>query len=145
MSTSSFAAKPEPFTATTVRGGPLAGEIVIPRVTVKFVELVPVPPALVTEIGPVEARAGTVVLSWVVETNVQLAFTPLNFTVVDVQVEPDPVKPVPVMVTGVPTGPLAGENPETVGAAARAAGASTPTRTPATRITATRARNRVRR
>jgi len=118
---------------------------VIPRVTVKFVELVPVPPALVTEIGPVEARAGTVVLSWVVETNVQLAFTPLNFTVVDVQVEPDPVKPVPVMVTGVPTGPLAGENPETVGAAARAAGASTPTRTPATRITAARARNRVRR
>src|SRR6266511_4976540 len=36
----------------------------IPRVTVKFVQLVPVPPALVTEIGPVEARAGTVVLSW---------------------------------------------------------------------------------
>src|SRR6266511_337514 len=111
MSTSSFAAKPEPFTATTVRGGPLAGEIVIPRVTVKFVELVPVPPALVTEIGPVEARAGTVVLSWVVETNVHPELTPLNFTVVDVQVEPDPVNPVPVMVTGCPPARWRGRTP----------------------------------
>jgi hypothetical protein len=86
-----------------VRGGPVVDEAVIPTVTVKLVELVPVPPALVTEIGPVEARAGTVDLSWVAETKVHPAATPLNLTVVEVQVEADPVNPAPLMVMDVPT------------------------------------------
>ena len=63
-------------------------------------------------IGPVVAPAGTVAaISWG-ETSVNTAFTPLNRTAVA------PVKLVPLIVTLVPTGPLAGAKLVIVGALA---------------------------
>jgi hypothetical protein len=106
-----------PVTVTDVPAAPLAGEndeIVGAAATVdtvKLAVLVPVPPALVTEIGPVVAPVGTVAVTCVSLLMVNVAAVPLNFT------EVAPVKPVPVTVTDDPTAPLAGENPLTVGAA----------------------------
>jgi hypothetical protein len=81
-------------------------------VTVKLVAEVPVPPAVVTEIGPVIAPAGTVADICVgVLTVKPTASTPLNLH------EVAPVKLVPVIVTGVPTTPEVGANESTVGAA----------------------------
>jgi hypothetical protein len=57
--------KPDPLIVTLVPTGPLFGEnelIEGAAVTVKFDELVPVPFAVVTLIGPVVAPAGTEVL-----------------------------------------------------------------------------------
>ena len=74
------------------------------------VELVPVPPGVVTWIFPVTAPAGTVAVTLVAEFTVKLvAFTPPNFTAVV------PRSPVPVIVTCVPTGPLVGLNELIVG------------------------------
>ena len=85
--------------------------VVAVPVTVKLVALVPVPVGVVTEIGPVVAPAGTVALMCVLLVTVNVvAETPLNFTAVA------PVKLVPVIVTDVPTGPLAGVNEVIVGA-----------------------------
>jgi hypothetical protein len=79
-------------------------------VTVKEVELVPVPPPVVTAIGPFVAPLGTVALIDVSDpTENVVADVPLNVTLVA------PVKPVPVMDTAVPTGPLVGVNNEIVG------------------------------
>jgi len=79
-------------------------------VTVKFVELWPVPFGVVTAILPVVAPLGTFAWIWVLELTVKLvADVPLNFTAVA------PVKFVPVIVTLVPTGPLVGLNDVTVG------------------------------
>ena len=58
------------------------------------------------------APVGTVVSIAVSDTTENDAETSPNATLVA------PVKPVPVIVTGVPTGPLVGENPEMVGVAA---------------------------
>jgi len=78
---------------------------------VKLAELVPVPPAVVTLILPVTAPTGTVAVIWVAELTVKLvAATPPNFT------EVAPVKPVPWIVTEVPTGPLVGVKDVIVGA-----------------------------
>src|SRR6478609_9939743 len=74
-------------------------------VTVKLVELNPVPSGVETEIGPVVAPLGTVALMLVSELTVKLvAALVLKATPVA------PVKPVPVMETFVPTGPLVGTN-----------------------------------
>jgi hypothetical protein len=79
-------------------------------VTVKFVELVPVPADVVTAILPVVAPLGTVAWMVVLVLTVKVeAARPLNVT--DVA----PVKFVPVIATLVPTGPLAGVNDVTVG------------------------------
>lgn len=105
--------KSVPVRTTVVPTGPVAGEneviVGAPTVTVKSVELVAVPFAVVTVILPVEAPAGTVALILVDEVTVKVAETPLNFT------DEAPVKPVPLIVTVVPTGPLFGENDEIVG------------------------------
>ncbi len=78
-------------------------------VTLNFVALVAVPPAVVTVILPVVAPAGTVVTIWVAVLDVIVAVVPLNFT------EVAPVRFVPVMVTVVPTGPELGLNDVIVG------------------------------
>lgn len=52
-----------------------------PTSTVKSVDLVPVPDALVTEIGPVVAPGGTLAVTLVADLNTnRAAVTPLNFT-----------------------------------------------------------------
>ena len=58
---------------------------------------------------PVVAPAGTVALICADDTTVKLAEVPLNVT--DVA----PPKPLPLIVTVVPTEPLAGENEEITG------------------------------
>ncbi len=73
-----------------------------PDVTVKLVALVAVPSSVVTVMGPVVAPVGTVVVIVPEELTVKVAATPLNETAVA------PVKVVPVIVTPVPTGLLAG-------------------------------------
>ena len=91
----------------------MAGESARPGVTVKVVELVPVPPGVVTAIGPVEAVAGTVAVTLRSEFTVNVAAAPpLNVT--DVA----PVNPEPLITTFVPTVPLVGLNDEIVGPAA---------------------------
>ena len=65
--------------------------------------LTAVPPGVTIAILPVFAPVGTVAVICVSESTVKVvAFTPLNVTLVV------PVKLVPVIVTGVPTGPLVG-------------------------------------
>ena len=84
--------------------------VYIVRSTVKIAELVPVPAALVTLMGPVVAPAGTVTVICVDEFKVKLdADTPLNFT------EVAPVKFVPVIMTLFPTPVDVGVKLETVG------------------------------
>lgn len=109
-----------PVIVTAVPTGPLVGvndEIVgTPGgglvVTVKEVPLVPVPPPVVTAIGPFVAPLGTVALIDVSEPTENVdADVPLNVTLVA------PVKAVPVIDTTVPTGPLVGVNDEIVGVA----------------------------
>lgn len=74
-----------------------------PAVTVKLVALVALPPSVVTVILPVSAPVGTSALTWVsFTTKVNVADFPSNVTLVVCS------KPVPVMVTKVPTCPLAG-------------------------------------
>jgi len=70
--------------------------------TVKLAALVAVPSKVVTVMGPVAPRAGTVVLTVPELLTVNVAATPPNETAVA------PVKLVPVIVTPVPAGPLAG-------------------------------------
>src|SRR5207245_9195936 len=82
-------------------------------VTVKFVALVAVPPLVVTVIGPAVAPPGTGAVRLVADAAVTVARTPLNFTSFLLATGS---KFVPVIVTVVPTGPLAGLNPVMVGA-----------------------------
>jgi hypothetical protein len=100
-----------PVMVTVVPMGPLVGvklEMVgIDPVTVKFVLLVAVFPPTVTAIGPVVAPAGTVVVMLVVVLAVTTALVPLNVKMLLAGVVPS--KPVPTMVTVVPTAPLIGE------------------------------------
>jgi hypothetical protein len=76
---------------------------------VKSVRLVPVPPGVVTETGPVVVRFRTVATISVSELTSNDAGLPLNFTA------EVPVYPVPVIVTVVPLGPLEGTKSSTVG------------------------------
>jgi hypothetical protein len=82
---------------------------IVGSITVKAVALVAVPPGVVTAIGPVVARAGTVAVILVSETTMKVARVPLNLTA------EAPVKPVPMMVTDVPAVPLVGLNDVMVG------------------------------
>jgi hypothetical protein len=77
--------------------------------TVNELELVAVPPDVVTVTCPVDAPEGTVVVIDEDETTVKLALTPLNFTAVA------PVKFAPLIVTLVPMAPLVGEKLEIPG------------------------------
>src|SRR5213595_555408 len=84
--------KPEPLRVTLVPTGPLVGvkELMLgATVTVKLVELVAVPPGVVTLIDPVVAPLGTEVVICVSVATVKVATVPL-------------------IVTLVPTGPLVG-------------------------------------
>src|SRR5436190_1140651 len=105
-----------PVIVTVDVGGPLVGvKLVIvgadaATVTVKIDALVPVPPGVVTAIGPDVAPLGTVTVICVSEFTLKTAPVPLNVT------EEAPVKFVPVMVTLLPTGPLVGLKLVTVGA-----------------------------
>jgi hypothetical protein len=107
-----------PVIDTLVPTGPLVGEndeIVGAAggvvVMVKAFVLVPVPPLVVTAIGPVVAPLGTVALIAVSEaTENVVAVTPLKVIL------PAPLKPVPTIDTLVPTAPLVGVNDEIVGA-----------------------------
>ncbi len=76
---------------------------------VKLLVLVAVPAGVVTLTRPVVAPAGTVAWIAVAELTVKLPLTPLNATAVA------PVKLVPLMVTLVPTTPLAGAKLAIVG------------------------------
>src|SRR2546427_8916971 len=90
---------------TPVPTGPLAGVklvIVGELITVKLPALLAVPPGVVTLIVPVVAPVGTVAWIELAELTVKVALAPLKATTVV------PVKLVPLMVTLVPTGPLAG-------------------------------------
>jgi hypothetical protein len=107
-----------PVIDTLVPTGPLVGvndEIVGAAgggvvVTVKAVVLVPVPPPVVTLMGPVVAPLGTVALIEVSDATENVAAdTPLKVTLLA------PVKPVPTIDTVVPTAPLVGVNDEMVG------------------------------
>src|SRR5580704_5059966 len=74
------------------------------------VPLLPVPPIVVTAIGPVMAPVGTLVVIFVAEFTVNVvALTPPNVTF------DAPVKPVPIIVTGVPTEPDVGLNEVSAG------------------------------
>ncbi len=94
-----------PLIVTLVPTDPLVGErpvMVGGLTTVNALELVAVPPAVVTLIGPVVAPADTVARIEVAEVTVKLALTELKVT------EVAPLKFVPLMITLVPTGPLVG-------------------------------------
>ena len=79
--------------------------------TVNAVALVALAVAVDTFTAPVVAPGGTVALICVADTNFQtVAAAPLNWTPVTAE------RFVPLMRTLVPTGPLAGENEEMVGA-----------------------------
>jgi hypothetical protein len=76
---------------------------------VNTVALDAVPPLVVTTILPVVAPVGTVAVIVVSEFAVKVAEVPLNVTLVAC------FRPVPVIVTDVPTGPLGGVNEVNVG------------------------------
>jgi hypothetical protein len=75
--------------------------------------LVAVPPAVVTEIVPVLAAAGTVSRTWSADSVEKLAGTPFTFTDVT------PPKPVPSTVTVLPAAALPGAKPVIVGTTSR--------------------------
>ena len=94
-----------PLIWTAVPTGPLVGAksvIVGGLTTVKLLELVAVPPGVITLIGPVVAPEGTV--AWIVvgELTLYVALTPLKVT------ELAPPKLVPLIWTLVPTSPIVG-------------------------------------
>src|SRR5215472_12275107 len=123
MSTPSELPKPVPETVTAEVGGPVIGESSTAGTTVKLVELVAVPPGVVTVMGPVEAvMAGTVAVIREDEFTVNTDATPWNFTAVA------PVNADPLMVTFVPAAPEVGLKALMVSVTpkAGAAGASTP-------------------
>jgi hypothetical protein len=102
-----------PVRVTLVPGEPLVGEKLVivgaGTVTVKLAADAAVPLEVVTEILPVVAPLGTVAVIWVALVTENAAAMPLNAT--DVA----PVRLVPVIVTLLPLGPLAGEKPAMVG------------------------------
>src|SRR4051794_31393110 len=104
---------PEPPPEEGGGGGGGAGA----AVTVKLAALVAVPPGVVTLIAPVAAPAGTVAVICVPETTVNPAGEPANRTAVA------PPRFVPVIVTTVDSGPLAGAKDASVGAGGGGGGA----------------------
>jgi hypothetical protein len=113
----------DPVTVTAVPGTPESGvKLDTVGVTRNLAALVAVPPGVVTEIGPLVAAAGTVAVSSVYETAVNVvAATPLKRTAVA------PASAPPEIVTDVPTGPEPGRNERIAGRIAKLAlGADTP-------------------
>jgi hypothetical protein len=102
--------KCDPLIVTGVPTLPLVGliELIVGAdsavVTVNDVELVAVPPDVVTVIAPLVAPLGTVAMTCVELPPVTVAAVPLNETLA-------PLRLVPLTVTEVPTGPLCGEKP----------------------------------
>jgi hypothetical protein len=121
-STPSKDPKPAPDTVTDDPGGPWSVDRVTVGggTTVKELELVAVPPPVVTEIGPVVAPDGTcaVIFLPVLITKVGSGVA-LKVTAVVVP------KAVPRMITRVPTFPELGLNPVMVGGATALAGEAT--------------------
>lgn len=76
----------------------------------KLAALVAVPSKVVTEIVPVVAPVGTMAVIWVSELTAKLADVPWKAT------DETELKPVPLIMTRLPTGPVAGEKPVMVGA-----------------------------
>jgi hypothetical protein len=102
----------EPLTVNATPAATIAGVSAVIcggccTITVNAVALVTLPSGAVTEIGPVVAPAGTVATSVVGLALVTVAGVPLKRTVFCAGVAP---KPVPKIVTRVPTGPCAGVN-----------------------------------
>ena len=107
-----------PLIVTEVPTGPELGEkeLIVGaagEVTSKLLELVAVPPGVVTRILPSVAPEGTMAVIFVEEFTVKDAETLLNVTAE--VVKPLPLKLVPLMVTEVPTGPELGEKELIVG------------------------------
>jgi hypothetical protein len=103
--------KPDPLIVTVLPTLPLFGlmPVILGPVTVNEPVLVAVPPGVVSVIFPVVAPLGTTAVTLVLETDVNAAAVPLNFT------EVTPVKFVPWIVTVVPTLPFTGLKLEIVG------------------------------
>jgi|ERR1043166_269835 hypothetical protein len=78
--------------------------------TVKLLAELALPPSVVTENLPVVAPFGTVVVIWVAVFAVIVAEVPFKLKPVAL------LKLVPLITTGVPTGPAVGLNPVIVGA-----------------------------
>jgi hypothetical protein len=121
--------RPLPLIVTAVPVGPLVGANPViaggggggglEAVTVKPALLLEPPLGLVTLIGPVVAPAGTVAPIELSDCTENAAAVPLKATPVTA------CRPCPLIVTAVPTGPLAGVNPEIDGPfAAAPAGAA---------------------
>jgi hypothetical protein len=109
-------AKFVPVIVTEVPATPIVGEnpVIVGgsgTVTVNDDALVAEPEGLVTAIVPLVAPVGTVTSMLVVVDAVIVAAVPLNVTAFCAGVA---LKPVPVIVTGVPTGPEPGVKPVTV-------------------------------
>jgi hypothetical protein len=103
-----------PVIVTAAFGGPIIGVkpvIVGPDSTVNEELLVAVPEPAVTLIVPVVAPVGTVATTCVGVADVIVAVMPLNLTVSWLICE---MNPLPLIVTELPTGPLAGEKEEIV-------------------------------
>jgi hypothetical protein len=103
---------------TEVPTGPLVGLIAViagtgggggGAVTWNVLALLAVLTGVVTVTEPVVEPDGTVVVIIESLMSVKVAGVPLNLTAVA------PVRPLPVMVTAVPGGPLLGESPDTIG------------------------------
>jgi hypothetical protein len=110
--TAELVLNPMPVMVTTVPTAPLAGEnLVIDSLGVNLVALVPVPAAVVTEIGAATAPLGTTALSSVGETKLtESEATDPKWTLAL------GTKPEPVMVTCDPVIPDVGLNELTFGA-----------------------------
>ena len=105
-------AKLVPLIRTSVPGAPPDGvKLVILGMTEKSVAEVVIPWGVMILIFPVVAPSGTVALIVVAETIVNRVATLLNFTSVA------PWKPLPVIVTWLPTGPLEGKTMKILGGA----------------------------
>ena len=94
---------PWPFPAIATDNGTVG------TVTVKLLVLVALPAGVVTVTGPVAAPAGTTAWIAASDCTVKVALNPLNVT------EVAPVRPEPLIVTLVPTAPLAGAKLAIVG------------------------------
>ncbi len=110
-----FAPKFVPVIVTTVPLRPLVGVklVIVGNGTVKLVLEHPIAPNKFTHIGPVLDVYDTVATSCVEVAEVTPPITPLKVTVLSVAVG---LKPLPVIVTVVPLGPLVGVKLVMIGA-----------------------------
>jgi hypothetical protein len=106
--------KLDPLIVTAVATGPLDGErlVSVGAVVTAKVSALLASPLTVTTTLPDVAPAGTGTTIFVADQVVGVAAVPLNVTVLVPLLAP---KPVPLMVTAVPTGPLDGDRLVSVG------------------------------